>query len=112
MISKYLHNDVHTLINLMGQELVLLLQLQKKILHVETNIHLINLKICPIKWEASSHCCSAWYLLKFDRRMNTFSFIDVIIPNTQKLGLKETCQKRSSDFLSLHFSYTVATKAC
>jgi hypothetical protein len=105
MISKYLHNDIRTADKPDGPKL------SSSTVIKENNIHLINLKICPIKWEASSHCCSAWYLLTFDQR----KLFGLAIYNTQdpKLkGPKKTCQKCSSDFLSLHFSYTVATKAC
>lgn len=70
MVSKYLHNDICTTDKSDGPRVI---SSTVQILHMITNVHLINLKIRPIKWEASSHCCSAWYLLQFDQTMSTSS---------------------------------------
>lgn len=76
------------------------------------NAHLINLKICPVKWKASSHRCSAWYLLEFNWITKTW-LINMYTTHKYLWDSQEgTCQKGSSNFLRLHFPCTVAAKAC
>lgn len=80
---------------------------------MRASFYLIDLEICSVEWEATSHCCSAWYLLRgrsFSKRSNqklktriTSCFLSVYT---------STHQNSPSDCLCLCFSSAVAWNTC